>query len=162
MSAQITVGISDLNIARGGDILVTHALGSCVGICLYDTVSKVAGMSHILLPSIKDFRGAQTNRHKFADTAIEALIVKMEAAGAKKIFMRAKIAGGAQMFAATGNNALSSIGQRNVQAVKMELKRLGVPIFAEDTGQNYGRTQYFSSANGEMKIKSVNRGEQVF
>ena len=51
MSKTITVGISDLNIAKAPDILVTYALGSCVGICLYDPMVKLAGLSHIMLPS---------------------------------------------------------------------------------------------------------------
>ena len=48
---MITVGISDLNVARAPDVLVTYALGSCVGICLYDSFTRVAGLSHIMLPS---------------------------------------------------------------------------------------------------------------
>ena len=75
---------------------------------------------------------------------------------------QAKIAGGAQMFAAKGNTSLANIGERNVIAVKQELARLKIPIIAQDTGKNYGRTLFFSAADGVMKIKSVNRGEFLF
>lgn len=51
MSKTVTVGISDLNVVRSPDVLVTYALGSCAGICLYDPVTHIAGMSHIMLPS---------------------------------------------------------------------------------------------------------------
>ena len=80
-------------------------------------------------------------------------------AGASPTRLQAKIAGGAQMFAARGNNSLANIGERNVKAVKAELARLRIPIIAEDTGKNYGRTLFFSASDGIMKIKSVNRGE---
>lgn len=161
MSNTITVGIADLNVAKDTDILVTYALGSCVGICLYDPVLKLAGLSHIMLPSVKEFTDpkAAAQTAKYADTAIELLMKKMLSMGAGKIRLRAKIAGGAQMFAPVNNTSLAGIGERNVLAVKKELARLSVPIVAEDTGKNYGRTLYLSSADGVMRIKSVNKGE---
>ena len=162
MNQMITVGISDLNVARNGDILVTYALGSCVGICLYDGVRKVAGLSHIMLPSSAGFHPTGNQCYKFADTAIIRLVQKMEAVGAKRICMRAKIAGGAQMFACVNNSSLANIGQRNVLAVKEELQKLNIPILVEDTGKDYGRTQYLYAADGRMRIKSVNRGEWVY
>lgn len=159
MSQTITVGISDLNAAKNGDVLVTHALGSCVGICLYDTVRKVAGLSHILLPNSEGFNPATLQLYRYANTAIPILVRNMEAQGAKKICMRAKIAGGAQMFPGINNSSLANIGQRNVESVKEVLRSLSIPIVAEDTGKDYGRTQYFYSADGLMVIRSVNRGE---
>ena len=160
--SMITVGISDLNVAKGEDILVTYALGSCVGICLYDRVTKIAGLSHIMLPCSVGFAGAAQQPYKFADSAIPLLIQKMKMAGAMPMRFQAKIAGGAQMFAARGNTSLANIGERNVIAVKQELARLKIPIIAQDTGKNYGRTLFFSAADGVMKIKSVNRGEFLF
>lgn len=162
MSKSIVVGISDLNIASNGDVLVTYALGSCVGICLYDPVSKVAGLSHIMLPAISDFKDSKAQKEKYADAAIELLLSKMLAAGALRIRIRAKIAGGAQMFAPVNNTSLAGIGERNVVAVKNELARLKIPITAEDTGKNYGRTLFLDSSDGSMKIKSVNKGEWVY
>ena len=69
MSQIIKVGISDLNIARSPDVLVTFALGSCVGICLYDRIKKIAGLSHIMLPSSNAQRDPK-QAYRFADTAI--------------------------------------------------------------------------------------------
>lgn len=162
MSKMITIGISDLNIAQEGEMLVTYALGSCVGICLYDPVAKIAGLSHIMLPTIAEFANSNTVREKFADTAIDILLQKMLSAGAMKIRIRAKIAGGAQMFANLTNPSLAGIGERNVFAVKQELLRQRVPIVAEDTGKDYGRTVYFDADEGVMLVKSVNKGERSF
>ena len=149
MSKTITVGISDLNIAKAPDILVTYALGSCVGICLYDPMVKLAGLSHIMLPS-SNLNNDPKQAYRFADTAIVLLVKKME------------MAGGAQMFAAITNSSISNIGQRNIAAVKETLAKLRIPIIADDTGKNYGRTLYFNAADGTMRIKSVNRGEWVW
>ncbi|MCI8649745.1 MAG: chemotaxis protein CheD [Anaerotruncus sp.] len=158
MSKTITVGISDLNIAKAPDILVTYALGSCVGICLYDPAIKLAGLSHIMLPTSEMNHDAKQVM-RFADSAIPLLLKKMEMAGGSRARMKAKIAGGAQMFAAMSNSSISNIGQRNIKAVKDALASLRIPIIADDTGKNYGRTLYFNAADGMMRIKSANRGE---
>ena len=162
MSRTITVGISDLNIAQAPDILVTYALGSCIGICLYDATCKMAGLSHIMLPSAAQAPNVANQPMKFADTAVELLIRKMEAAGARRVLLKAKIAGGAQMFSGLCNSSIANIGLRNTQAVKLELMRQRIPIIAEDTGKNYGRTLFLSAEDGSMLIKSATKGEWVW
>lgn len=153
---EIKVGIADLNVAAKGEVIVTYALGSCVGICIYDGVHKVAGLSHIMLPDSTSFTPKGDQVYKFADLAIPLLIQRMERMGAKRVCMKAKIAGGAQMFTSVNNSALSNIGERNVIAVKRMLQQVKIPIIAEDTGKNFGRTQYFDSSDGTMTIKAVN------
>ncbi len=157
--STITVGISDLQVAKGSDVLVTYALGSCVGICLYDQSVKVGGLSHIMLPSSTLNANSAQTPMRFADTAIIMLIKKMEAMGASKSRMKAKIAGGAQMFATVSNSSIANIGQRNVQAVKAVLQQQGIQIVADDTGKNYGRTLHFSPSDCVMRISSANRGK---
>lgn len=162
MSNTVTVGIADLNVAKAPDILVTYALGSCVGICLFDANAHVGGLAHIMLPDSKLISGGATQPRKFADTGIDELIKLMEKNGARRASMKAKIAGGAQMFAAMSNSAIANIGNRNVVAVKEVLKALNIPIVAEDTGKNYGRTLYFHVKDSTMQIKSGTRGEWLW
>jgi len=158
MSTTVKVGISDLNVVKAPDILVTYALGSCIGICLYDKAKKIAGLSHIMLPDSKAI--ANSNQpYRFADTAIPILVQKMVAAGADKRRLTAKIAGGARMFATVSNSSLSNIGQRNAMAVKDALKKQGIPIIADDTGKDYGRTLFLYADDGIMHIKSAKCGE---
>ncbi len=159
MSNTIKVGISDMNIGRAPDVLVTFALGSCVGICLYDAQHKIGGLSHILLPDSTTQAGPAKNPYRFADSAIPLLVRKLELAGARRAFLKAKIAGGAQMFSAVNNASLSNVGDRNARAVKDTLHKLGIPIIADDTGKNFGRTLFFNTADGSMLIKSANQGE---
>jgi len=159
--ASITVGISDLKLAAPPDTLITYALGSCVGICLLDPITRVSGLSHIMLPSSASVAGDK-NVMKFADTAIPDLIKKMEQKGASRTRLKAKIAGGAQMFGAgqTGgaaSNDMWQIGQRNVAAVTAMLQKLSIPIIAKDVLLNYGRTVSFDPATGIMTVKSLNK-----
>lgn len=154
----IKVGMADLNVAVNNGILKTTGLGSCVGLTLYDTIHKIAGMAHIMLPTSDISRDEVLNRAKYADTAIPELIARMERLGAKLRCLEAKMAGGAQMFAFTSQNETMRIGPRNVEASKELLARLGIPLKSEDTGANYGRTIEFYSGTGMLLIRSVQHG----
>ncbi len=158
MSKTITVAIADLNVATGEDILITHALGSCIGICLYDSALRIAGMAHIMLPT-KTGNPKFNQPMKFADSAIPELIRRMEMRGAGKTRLTAKIAGGAKMFAIAGNSDITNIGARNIVAVKAVLQSLRIPVIAEDCGKDFGRTQLFDAKTGTMTIRSALKGE---
>ncbi|MDK2865878.1 MAG: chemotaxis protein CheD [Clostridiales bacterium] len=157
MSTMVKVGMADLKVTEYPNALTTLGLGSCVGICLYDPVTKVTGMAHIMLPSSKAIRKNE-NVAKFADTAVVELIKQMESKGAKKTRFFAKIAGGAQMFSFSSQNDAMKIGERNAEAVRSMLKELNIPIRADDTGGNFGRTIEFYSADARLLIKTAGQG----
>ncbi|MCL2107889.1 MAG: chemotaxis protein CheD [Oscillospiraceae bacterium] len=160
MSKGLNVGISDWKVGKGEGMIVTYALGSCVGICLYDKSAKIGGLSHIMLPDSKSVTaGAANNRMKFADTAIPDMLSKMLTMGAVKARITAKIAGGAHMFPTS--NEKFNIGDRNVAAVKSTLASLKIPITAQDCGENYGRTVFFNVVDGVMEVKSTTKGVKV-
>lgn len=161
MSNMVTIGISDMKVVNGGDSLVTYALGSCVGICLYDPLVKVGGLGHIMLPSFPQNNPAE-NRNRFADTCIPDMLEQMAKMGALRQRVIAKIAGGAKMFEVSGDSSFGNIGARNVIAVKGALLRFHIPIRAEDTGLNYGRTVYFYTENGSMLVKSFANGVKTY
>ena len=81
---MVNVGIADLNVVKYPDVLATYALGSCVGICLYDHKAKIAGMAHIMLPSSAESQTENDNMRRYADTGVAELIRKMCSYGAKK------------------------------------------------------------------------------
>lgn len=159
MSRSFTIGISDYAVSKNPNILITYALGSCVGICLYDKVMQVGGLSHIMLPDSTLFTRGETNRMKFADTAIVDMVAEMRKLGADAGRLTAKIAGGARMFQTQPGSSIGSIGDRNVESVKLVLRKLHIPISAEDTGKDYGRTVYFDLSTGKMKVRSLNKGD---
>lgn len=161
MSEMIKVGMADYNICKAPDAITTLGLGSCVGIALYDSIRKIAGLAHIMLPDSTLVRNNNNNIAKFADTGIDACIDMMVKKGASRIGLTAKIAGGAQMFAFGSNNDMLRIGERNVEATKKKLKELGIRILAEDTGKNYGRTIEFYPETGELLIKAVGKPKTI-
>ena len=150
---MVNVGIADLNVVKYPDVLATYALGSCVGICLYDHKAKIAGMAHIMLPSSAESQTENDNMRRYADTGVAELIRKMCSYGAKKRRITAKIAGGAQMF--SGDSDVFSVGERNVAAVKQALQSSKIPIVAEQTGLDFGRTVFFYSEDGTMEVRAV-------
>ena len=154
MSDFISVGISDYKTSKSPETLVTYALGSCIGTSLYDSSTKIGGLSHILLP---ENARKSADRMKYADTAIQDMLEELIRRGASRSHIIAKIAGGANMFNFSENSLLDTIGARNIEAVKNELKRLNIPLMGEDTGKNYGRTVYFDLDNGIMKIQSLGK-----
>ena len=157
---MIRVGMADLNICQSPDAITTLGLGSCVGIVLYDTTLKLAGLAHIMLPDSTQIR-SNSNVAKFADTGIDALVQLMEKNGAKKSRLIAKIAGGAQMFKFSSENSMLCVGKRNIEATKIKLESLGIRIIAEDTGDSYGRTIEFYPETGELLMKTVGKTEKI-
>ena len=153
----INVGIADSAVSSSPDILRT-ILGSCVGICLYDPESKIGGMCHIMLPNLKD---NSKSVKKYADSAIPLLLKDMEERGARRVSVTAKITGGAKMFSVSENSMMGEIGNNNILRVREVLKGLDVPLAAEDTGGNYGRTIDFYLETGMVKIKSMGKQERT-
>ena len=156
MGEIIKVGMADLNICKAPDMITTLGLGSCIGIAVYDPVLKIGGLAHIMLPDSTQMRN-NSNIAKFADTGIEELVKRVVMAGANKRRLVAKIAGGAKMFQVSGLSTVGNVGERNAQASRAKLKQLGIPLLAEDTGLNYGRTVELYPETGEFRIKAVGK-----
>ncbi len=161
MGQIIKVGMADWKICTPPDALITLGLGSCVGVVIYDTVSKISGMAHIMLPDSTTINNNQ-NRAKFADTGIDDTLTALIRRGANRRTMMAKIAGGAQMFSFGEKGAeLCKIGMRNAEAVKKKLRELNIRIVAEDTGGNLGRTITFFPDSFKLEIKFVGKDIKV-
>lgn len=158
LNNYIKVGMADLNIAHKIGVLKTTGLGSCVGLTLYDQQVKVAGMAHIMLPSSEIAKENNLNIAKYADTAIPELIHRMTGLGASTNRMKAKMAGGAQMFLFASGQDSMRIGPRNVESCKSILSQYKIPLLGEDTGANYGRTIEFDAETGILLIRSIQHG----
>ena len=162
----VNVGVAEYYVTHNSHVLACFGLGSCVGVALYDGRKKIGGLAHIMLPNSKAIT-KRGNPGKYADTAIQNMVEKMEKLGSKRRDMRAKAVGGACMFSIPGainprnvpGPALGmQIGDRNVEAVKVVLKELGIPLMAEDTGGGHGRTMRFDISNGTVTVNSIKHG----
>jgi len=156
---QKKVGMGQYSIGSSPETLKTTALGSCIGIAIYDSFNKIGGLIHIMLPKKNNNNSKVT---KYADTGILFLINNMEKKGAQKNYMKATIAGGARMFDISTQNKKMQIGKRNIEAVKNILNNQQIEITGEDVGANYGRTMIFNLKNGEIVITSHQKKDKNF
>ena len=160
MDDKLVVGIADMKIAKGMGMLVTYALGSCIGICLYDPAIRLAALVHIMLPL--NMETGRKSPMKYADTGICETLLEMERRGASRPRLTAKIAGGARMFDVGGGGSLGNIGQRNIESVHMTLKREGIRLLKEDVGGTTARTLLFDAATGQCCVRSYGKPEVIF
>lgn len=156
----VKVGIADLDVIEAPNKIRTSGLGSCVGVVIYDNFKKVAGLAHVMLPDSNLTKQQQFNIYKYADTAIDSLVEQLIKLGARKSQLKAKIAGGAQMFQFQSGSDIMRIGPRNVDAVKERLRKHQIPVISSDTGGNQGRTIEFDPLTSKLKIRTVNKGEK--
>jgi chemotaxis protein CheD len=159
MSELIKVGMADYKIGRSPNSLISYGLGSCVGIALFDSVTKVGGLAHIMLPDSTQARSAE-NPAKFADTALPLMLDEMVKIGAVKARVTAKIAGGAQMFTFANATDVMRVGERNTEAVRVLLKKMDIRLIADDTGGNYGRTVELQLDTGIYRVRTIAKGEK--
>ena len=148
-----TVDISDFKILKSpGDVLVTYALGSCLGITLYDPVAGVAGMMHSMLPLSKiDRNKAQAKPAMFIDTGVPRLFREAYKHGATKENLIVKVAGGSRIH---DDNGHFRIGERNYMVFRKILWKNNVLINAEDVGGSKSRTLYLEVESGQVSIRS--------
>jgi chemotaxis protein CheD len=157
--SEVRVKVADYAVAASG-MLSTIGLGSCVAIVLYDAESAVGGLAHVLLPNETMSRD-RSNPAKFPATAVPLLLEEMSRLGAQVGRVRAKIAGGASMFGNLMGTAGMNIGERNVQAVRRALEMAGIPVVADDTGSDYGRSVFFFLDDGRVEVRSLRKGSRV-
>ncbi|APH05235.1 chemotaxis protein CheD [Bacillus weihaiensis] len=154
----VKVGIADFNVVTAPNIIRTAGLGSCVGLILFDKYSKKAGLAHIMLPDSSLAQKGNLNQAKYADTAIPLLLDKLKESGANIHSLKAKMAGGAQMFQFQTASEMMRIGPRNIESVRMVLLRSQIPLISEDVGGSSGRTIEFNPDTCDLMIRTVNQG----
>ena len=159
MEKKISVGIADMKMTRQEGVLITYALGSCIGVSFYDPMIKLGALLHIMLP--EKGRGNDSNIYKFADSGIQETLRKLTAFGGSKSRMVCKIAGGAKMFEMKGSGGLGNIGERNAQNVKRILMAEGLRVTSEDVGANYARTMLLDVTTGNVYVRSAGKPEKM-
>ncbi len=155
-SGIVVVGIGACALAKSPVKIKTFGLGSCVGITLYDRREKIGGLIHAMLPSINNAR-IKDNPLKYTDSGIEYLAAEIVKKGSSRKKLEAKLVGGAHMF----ENRNMDVGERNIKWARHTLERLEIPIIAEDTGKNYGRTVTFDTSTGDLLVRTILRGDKI-
>lgn len=150
---KLVVKIADAKISKSAhDVLVTHSLGSCIGVCIHDRQNKIGGMMHCQLPESKlNATKALSHPFMFVDTGFNLLFESLLAAGAQQKYMKITVAGGATMK--NGPEAFE-IGKRNCLALRKLLWKKGILIDGQDVGGDIPRTLYLNVDTGSVTVKT--------
>jgi chemotaxis protein CheD len=160
-TTDYVVKIAEYQIAKSPNRLLARGLGSCVAITFYDPTTKIGALLHAMLPYYRVDSNPQL-RMKYVDTSVEDVLEKIQLTEGVQINrLVAKIIGGSNMF---GNlqksDNLETVGFRNIQASHEKIKKYDIPIVAEDTGGEHGRTIAFFLDTGLVQVKTVNKLEK--
>ncbi|WPP53532.1 chemotaxis protein CheD [Catalinimonas niigatensis] len=136
--------------------VVSTILGTCVAVCMYDTVLHIGGVNHYIMPWYQE-EGRQlgkilsdkSSHTKFGNIAIDKLLQKMLALGAKHEHLQAKIFGGMSRTHAN----MFHIGERNAEVASLYLKHLDIPVLVQHVGGQYARKLIFHTHSGEVRMK---------
>jgi chemotaxis protein CheD len=151
--------VADMKIANSGDVLVTHALGSCLGVLLYDSKAKIGGLLHAMLPFSKvNPSKAADNPCMFIDTGLPVLLEAFYHAGGQKSTMVVKAAGCGNFL---GKNEMFEIGRRNYKVLKELLMANRIELESEDIGGTENRTVHFDLSTGRVTLSNSGREWQL-
>lgn len=153
-SIKSVIGIGGLDVRRGDGVIVTFALGSCLGIVVYDNSTRIGGMVHVQLPSAA--RSPELAKQKpglFVDTGLPLLIDQVVRAGANKRLLRLVVAGGSSIASKPGD--LFNIAHQNLTALRKQLWKSGMMMSAEDTGGSDPRNLELDVATGVITVSAL-------
>jgi len=150
---KIIVNVSDMKVSESPyEELVTYALGSCLGVTMYDPVAMVGGMLHVMMPlSTVDPEKARKNPAMYVDTGFTTLLRKCYDLGAHKNDLKICVAGGASMKQ-NGGDDYFKIGKRNITIFRKLLWKNGFMVHAQDVGGIKSRTMLLRMSDGLVTI----------
>jgi chemotaxis protein CheD len=153
MYKSVIVDIGSMAVsASPEEMLVTYALGSCIGVTFYDAVLRIGGMAHLMLPlSPVDPQKAEERPFMFVDVGVPRLLEDLFARGCRKRDLLVRMAGGAQVMS---DNNLFRIGERNVAVFRKIMWKNGLLIHGQETGGTVSRTLRLEIATGRLTIRS--------
>jgi chemotaxis protein CheD len=140
-------------------VTVMTILGSCVAVCLWDSVRRVGGMVHYLLPRWEPHSGFKTPR--YGDIAIESLLEKMKALNCRTTVMQARVFGGGCVLKAFRNPGKGHLGERNAEIAHQLLEQYRIPLIECDTLGNTTRKVTFHTETGIAKVTRIGDGDAV-
>ena len=147
------VGVSDMHVSKNPDeTIITYALGSCLGIAVFDPVCGVGGLLHVMLPLSKaDPEKAQRKPAMYVDSGLGELLGACYRLGATKSNLIIMVAGGASMKQNEDDDYFK-IGKRNFTTLRKLLWKNGFMIEKQDVGGNTSRTMALRLSDGLVTV----------
>jgi chemotaxis protein CheD len=151
---DIVVGVADVKVSSGDDnVIVTYALGSCLGITLYDARRRIGGMLHAMLPDSRQHQATSQGGRiaMFIDTGMSMLLDELRKLGASERNLECKVFGGSQVL---GADKFFRIGDRNVQAFQALSAERGLRVSVWEIGGQINRTIKFYLESGQVSVRT--------
>lgn len=157
-SQRVVIGVGDMAVSNNDMVtLSTYALGSCVGVIVYDGQAHAGGILHLMLPDSTISPDKATKQPAmFADSGLPMLFKSMIGIRADKARMKIFLAGGASVL--NGADPFK-IGERNGAAVQSFLRTHGYGIAGQDLGGSVNRTVHLEISTGKVTLKLPDRTE---
>lgn len=158
--AVIGVALGEYVVGRGNDgsdeQWAIFGLGSCVGLILYDPISRVSGLAHIVLPQSPDGIIDPDEPVRYADLAVPFLVGEVVRHGGNRLGLLAIMAGGARVV-----DRLGDIGARNIDAVRKALAKAQIPVVAERLGGTVGYTLRWDPSRAQAWVRQAGGKEEL-
>jgi chemotaxis protein CheD len=156
-TGSVVIGVADFAVCDVADgQLITYALGSCIGVTIYDPVAKVGGLLHFMLPSATVNKDkAEKQPAMFGNTGIPMLFKACYERGAKKDRMIVCAAGGAEVIT---DDEHFKIGSRNRTMLRKLFWKNNILLAADDTGGTISRTMSLRMTDGTVTVR--NKGKE--
>src|SRR5208337_2584360 len=138
------------------DEMIGTLLGSCVSVCLHDRLAQVSGMNHFMLPGrIVQADIFQDRTARYGITAINELLNQMEAVGASRENLTAKVFGGGHVIVTAFET--STLPTDNIRLARVMLELEDIPIEEMDVGGSHGRKILMEAKTGRVYLKNLSR-----
>lgn len=149
----VNVRSGEYHVTEGGREMMVTVLGSCVATCIYDPLTKIAGMNHFLLPG--DIM-AQASP-KYGIFAMEYMINEMLKRGALKTRLEVKVFGGGKVLPKSSID----VGEKNIAFIKEYLENESLKMVSSDLGGDYARRLHFCGDTGKVLMRRVESVKEV-
>ena len=132
---------------------ITTVLGSCVAVCLWDSVLRAGGMNHFMLPA---YAGNGEPSNRYGDIAVRNLIMRMDSLGSRRGNLKAKVYGGGNVLCTPAGAGPDLVGLKNIAMAREVLSTEGVEIVSEQVGKMHGRKLRFNTHTGALYVEFIN------
>lgn len=155
----IEVRMGEMRVGENPFRIVTRALGSCLGITLYNPLKKLGAMAHPMLPDIERAR-TNANPSRYVNYTIRKMVEDLEKAGSARNRLVAKLFGGARMFAFISSDSILNVGEKNIAMAREVFSELNINIAVEEVGGTFGRTIELNLETGKVVVDTASWGRK--
>ena len=145
--------------ATRDDCILGTVTGSCVAVCLYDSVRRIGGMGHFIVPGAVGTEGIYRDQiASHGITSMEYIIGEIVKLGGDRKYLRAKIFGASYLQDDESKIHGVSLGTMRFMHEYFTVEK--IPVEVDDLGGNARRKLYFIPTTGRVFRKVLRHNEE--